>query len=157
MKKKNAGNIAGNNEPQNPSETIQVDNVSNKGGRKGRPKGMSVGERQKSYIEINPNYRIDISDGLNYTVQKYVTRTRIADGQSEDGSVNWKQGDTYTEWSNADAPFCSSARNAFRRLLDIMVIDKCKEKEKVSVEEFIKIYKDTDKWLNKKFENGLEK
>jgi hypothetical protein len=118
---------------------------------RGRQKGVSVGERQKSYIYITEEIRIDISDGLNKTVQKYTTKNRGNDGQSEDGTEKWNAGDTYQEWSNVDRCYCSSFKSAFDRVLDLMVEDGVKVRERVSVEEFLKLYKEKNDLLSKIF------
>lgn len=151
MRTKNAGKIAGNNKTSNPSETTTVDKKSNRG----RKAGTSIGERPKAYIEIDDIYRIDISDNLNFTVQKFFTRTRINDSKPE-SEVQYKEGDTYTEWGDVDAPHHSEEVNAFKHIARLMNNDKVKSKGKVVVDEYLQMCKDTDKYLRGKFESYFD-
>lgn len=148
MKNKNAGKVAGNNEPQTPSKTTQVDKKSN---RRGRPEGY---ERPDILVIINDTYRINLSDGMNKTVQKLITRERMEDSKPE-SEIQYKKGDKYTDWENNG--YFGSYINAFAKLYDLMVEDGIKDKGGiVSVKELIEIHKEKMNYLNKMFENDFK-
>jgi phage-related protein len=123
--------------------------------KRGRQPGVSLGERQKGYIQISDTMRIDISDGLNHTVQKYTIKTRMNDGESEDGTEKWKAGDTYEEWTNTAKCYCSSFKSALKRIFDLMLEDGVKEKEMMWLDEYMKLHAKTDAFL-RKFENTYD-
>jgi hypothetical protein len=147
MTKKNAGKLAGNNQPQNPSETTVVDKKSNRG----RPEGY---ERPEVIIKINETYRIDLSDGMNKTVQKLITRKRSEDGNSKDGLITWKKNEEYTDWESNG--FYITYKGAFDKIHNLMLEDSIKDKGGiVTVKEFIDIYKEKLKWLDEMFKSDF--
>jgi hypothetical protein len=160
MTKKSAGKLAGNNEPQNPIENETVTTVAR---TRGRQKGVSTGQTQKVYIEIIPNkLRIDISDGINKTVQEFVTRTRMNDSKPED-EIHYKQGDTYTDWSNVDKCFWSTYKQAFNRIHDILTDEDAKTSAKnrtdkeiyISMSELKNSFDKKLKWLDEMFKSDF--
>jgi hypothetical protein len=123
--------------------------------KRGRQAGVPLGERQKAYIYIDNTYRLDLSDGMNKTIQKFTTKTRANDGQDEEGNF-WKAGDSYTEWSNTNNCYPSTFKGAFDTIHELMVLDGLKEKEITFVNEFMKIYKEKYDYLVKKFESMFD-
>jgi phage-related protein len=121
--------------------------------KRGRQAGISI-ERPKGYIQINDLYRINISDGLNHTVEKYTTKTRMNDGEDEEGN-KWSAGDTYSEWTNTSKCFCSCFKTALKRVFECMMEDGVKEKEMMWLDEYMKLHEKTDAFL-RKFENSFD-
>lgn len=129
---------------------LEVNNSSEEKKQRGRKAGT---ERPKAYIYIDDNYRIDISDGMNKTVQKLITRERMNDSKPED-EVQYKKGDKYTDWE--DNGHFSSYLAAFDKIHDLMILDGVKAREIVFVNEFMKINKEKYDYLVKKFESMFD-
>jgi hypothetical protein len=123
--------------------------------KRGRQAGVLLGERQKFYIQIDDNFRLDLSDGMNKVIQKFTNRTRANDGQDEEGN-SWKAGEIYTEWANTNNCYPSTFKGAFDTIHELMVLDGVKEKEITFVNEFMKIYKEKYDYLVKKFETMFD-
>lgn len=119
--------------------------------RRGRPKGMVNVEVPKAYINVTDKYRIDISDGKNFTVQEYLERTRCED------TDKWKAGDKYFEWADTYGAYHSEEIFAFKHIAKLMHIDKVKELGNVTIEEYLTYRKQIDDMLINKFESKIDK
>ena len=138
-----------NNKVQNEIDIEEeIDNEEEQTNTRGRKAGFTV-ETPIALIYITNEYRIDISDVRNKITQKLVTKKRANDGKNE--TEPWKKDDTYTEWVNTLEPFRSSFKSAFDRILDVMVEDGVKARERVPVEEFLKLYREKNDMLEKLF------
>jgi hypothetical protein len=132
-------------------DNLQIENVNT--GTVSKKRGRQAGyERPKVYIQINDIYRIDLSDGTNKTIQKFVTRERLEDHLEG----LWKAGDKYSDWVDCDAAHCSSYKHCFDRLHDLMVEDKIKETGTVTTAQFYDIYKEKLNWLKEAFTSDFK-
>ena len=120
--------------------------------RKGRPAGVTF-EKKEAIIQINDVYRINLSDNRCKAIEKYLTKTRMNDGEDEQGN-KWKSGDKYSEWSDIGC-YCNSYKYAFDRLHCMMIEDGIKEKGTVNVKEFYEIYKKKLDFLEKLFKTDF--
>lgn len=119
--------------------------------KRGRQKGETI-EMPKAYIYITgTQYRINESDGRNKIIQKSTTKIRTADEKDDDDNKGIKVGEEYTAWVNVLKCYRSNYKSAFYRLHEVMVEDEVKAREKVSVEEFLKLYKEKNDLLEKMF------
>jgi len=122
--------------------------------RKGRQKGIKL-EKNEAIISIDKTYRLNLSDGKNIAIEKYLTKTRMNDGEDEQGN-KWSAGDKYTEWTDIG---CYNGINnfkaAFNDLHGLMIEDGIKEKGTVNVKEFYEIYKKKLDFLEKLFKTDF--
>lgn len=115
---------------------------------RGREKGCTV-ETPKAHINITGTpYRIDESDGRNKIIQKLITKVRTKDDEDNKGV---KVGEEYTKWINVLKCFRSNYKSAFFRLHEVMVEDEIEKRKEVSLDEFLKIYREMNVLLDKTF------
>jgi hypothetical protein len=153
---RNKKEVVGNQVKKDVKSTVTQIQTTTESKKRGRQPGIILGEKQKSYVYIDNQYRLDLSDNLNKTIQKFTTRIRANDGQSEDGLTTWKAGDSYSEWTNTNNCYPSTFKGAFDTIHELMVLDGVKEKEITFVNEFMKIYKEKYDYLVKKFESMFD-
>lgn len=100
--------------------------------------------KKEIIIEVIPNkYRIDITDGRNYITQEYKT-------------VNTKEEGSQKKWVETEAPYHSSFTSAFKRIRDLLIVSKIKSKGKITVDEFLQLYKQNDEELFKLFKSKFK-
>ena len=123
----------------------------NKKSNKGRKPGIKLKEKEKIYIQISDLYRINISDGMNKSIEKYVTKIKMND----DPDGKWKAGEEYSDWEDIKC-YCSTYKYAFDRLHDMMIADKVGKKGTVTLKEFYNIYEEKLKYLSDTFDTRFK-
>jgi len=136
-----------NNEVQ--EEDIDIEKEQTKKTR-GREKGFTV-ETPKAIINITDTYRIDESDGRNKIIQRLIIKIRTKDEKDDEDNKGVKIGEEYKKWVNVLKCFRSDYKSAFFRLHEVMVEDEVKKREEVSLDEFLKIYREMNILLDKTF------
>lgn len=105
--------------------------------KKGRKPGVKK-MKENAFIDVIPNkFRIDISDEKNYIVQEYKYKTIVEDDEEKN----------VQQWMDVDAPFHSNVYNAFKKIRNLLIINKIKSKGKITIDEFLQLYKDNDEKL----------
>ena len=138
------------------TETKKVEQIEQKPKtkRKGRTAGIKL-EKNEAIIYIDKMYRFNLSDGRNIAIEKFLTKTRMNDGEDENGN-KWHKNDKYTEWTDINCYHkIGNYKRAFAELHDMMVLDGIKEKDTVTTKEFNEIYQKKLDWLEKLFKSDF--
>jgi hypothetical protein len=118
---------------------------------RGREKGFTV-EPTVAIINITDTpYRIDESDGRNKIIQKLITKVRTKEEKDDEFNKGVKVGEEYTRYVNVLKCYRSDYKSAFYRLHEVMVEDEIEKRKIVSLEEFLKIYREMNVLLDKTF------